>query len=87
MKYDEATLFSETLGKLVDQAWGQDKALHDRYIAHILSTGNGSIKDFLKDVEPSLSAKQKEGFGNLIAFMDAVHFGTVHYGDRCILRK
>lgn len=76
MKCDAETLFSDTLGKLVDQAWGQDKALHDCYIAHILSTGNGSLKDFLKNVEPSLSAKQKEGFENLIAFMDAVHFGN-----------
>ena len=73
---DDASLFSETLGKLVDEAWGRDKALYDRYIAHILSTSNVSLKDFLNDVEPSLSAKQKEGFANLIAFMDAVHFGN-----------
>ena len=71
---DAASLFSETLGKLVDQAWGQDKALHDRYIAHILATGNGSLKDFLNDVDPLLSAKQKDGFADLIAFMDAVHY-------------
>lgn len=74
---DAASLFSETLSKLVDQAWGQDKALHDRYIAHILATGHGSLKDFLNDVDPSLSAKQKEGFATLIAFMNAVHFGNV----------
>lgn len=71
---DDASLFSETLGKLVDQAFCQDKALHDRYIAHILATSNCSLKDFLKNVETSLSAKQKEGFATLIAFMDMVHY-------------